>query len=150
MINFKKNKTKIVATLGPTSSDESIIEELVLAGATMFRINTSHNTPEDHAKNIERIRKIEKKLKTFIPVLIDLQGPKIRVGKLIEPIEIKIGQELVLEYGLEQTDPNIIPVDYKGVAEDVNEGDCLLLDDGKIKIEVIKKKKIKSKNNYIV
>ena len=136
---MKKNKTKIVATLGPASRDENTIEELVLAGATMFRINTSHNTPEEHAEAIARIRNVEKRLKTFIPVLVDLQGPKIRVGNLIEPIPLEPGKELVLEYGLEQTDPNIVPVDYKGVAEDVHEGEFILLDDGKIKIEVTKK-----------
>ena len=136
---MKKNKTKIVATLGPASCEEETIEELVLSGATMFRINTSHNTPEEHAEAIARIRNVEKRLKTFIPVLVDLQGPKIRVGNLIEPIPLEPGKELVLEYGLEQTDPNIVPVDYKGVAEDVHEGEFILLDDGKIKIEVTKK-----------
>ena len=136
---MKKNKTKIVATLGPTCNEESIIEELVLAGATMFRVNTSHNSPEIHASNIQKVRNIEKKLNIFIPILIDLQGPKIRVGNLIEPVAIEPGKELVLEYGLDQTDPNIIPVDYKGVADDVNEGEYILLDDGKIKIQVVKK-----------
>ena len=136
---MKKNKTKIVSTLGPASRNESTIEELVLAGATMFRINTSHNTPEEHAEAIALIRNVEKRLKTFIPVLIDLQGPKIRVGNLIEPIPLKEGQELILQYGLEQNDPNIVPVDYKGIAEDLHVGEYILLDDGKIKIEVTKK-----------
>ena len=88
-----KNKTKIVATLGPTSNSEEMIEKLVLAGASMFRINTSHNTAEEHSKTIKKIRKIEKKLNTFIPVMVDLQGPKIRVGNLIEPIPLTINQE---------------------------------------------------------
>lgn len=139
MIKQKRNKTKIVATLGPASSDEEIIEQLVSAGATMFRLNTSHNTAEEHAKTIEKIRAIEKKLKIFIPIMVDLQGPKIRVGNLIEPIPLEVGKELVLEYGLEQTDQNIVPVDYKGIADDVHEGECILLDDGKIKIQVTKK-----------
>ena len=134
-----KNKTKIVATLGPTSNSEEMIEKLVLAGASMFRINTSHNTAEEHSKTIKKIRKIEKKLNTFIPIMVDLQGPKIRVGNLIEPIPLTINQELVFEYGLEQTDKNIIPVDYKGIADDVGLGECILLDDGKIKIQVIDK-----------
>ena len=139
MINIKKNKTKIVATLGPVSRDEKIIEEMILAGATMFRINTSHNTAEEHHQTIEKVKAVAKRLKTFIPIMVDLQGPKIRVGNLIEPVKIEPGKELVLEYGLEQTDPNIIPVDYKGVADDVYEGEYILLDDGKIKIQVIKK-----------
>ena len=65
MIKQKRNKTKIVATLGPASSEEEIIEQLVTAGATMFRLNTSHNTAEEHAKTIEKIRAIEKKIKVF-------------------------------------------------------------------------------------
>ena len=132
-------KTKIVATLGPASNSEEMIEKLILAGTSMFRINTSHNTLEEHSNTIKKIRKIEKKLKTFIPVMIDLQGPKIRVGNLIEPIPLKLNQELVFEYGTEQKDKNIIPVDYKGISEDVDIGECILLDDGKIKIEVIDK-----------
>lgn len=139
MINIKKNKTKIVATLGPASRDESMIEEMILSGATMFRINTSHNTAEEHADTIAKIRNVEKRLKTFIPVLVDLQGPKIRVGNLIAPIPLEVGKELVLEYGLDQTDPNIVPVDYKGVADDVHEGEDIMLDDGKIKIQVLRK-----------
>ena len=139
MLKRKRNKTKIVATLGPASCEEEIIEQLVLSGANMFRLNTSHNTAEEHAKTIEKIRAIEEKLKMFIPILVDLQGPKIRVGNLIKPIPLEVGMELVLEYGLEQTDENIVPVDYKGIADDVHEGECILLDDGKIKIQVVKK-----------
>lgn len=139
MIKQKRNKTKIVATLGPASCDEEIIEQLVNAGASMFRLNTSHNTVEEHAKTIEKIRAIEKKLKIFIPIMVDLQGPKIRVGNLIEPIPLEVGKELILEYGLEQTNQHIVPVDYKGIADDVHEGEYILLDDGKIKIQVLKK-----------
>lgn len=139
MIKQKRNKTKIVATLGPASCDEEIIEQLVMAGASMFRLNTSHNTVDEHAKTIDKIRAIEKKLKIFIPIMVDLQGPKIRVGNLIEPIPLEVGKELVLEYGLEQTNQHIVPVDYKGIADDVHEGEYILLDDGKIKIQVLKK-----------
>lgn len=133
-----RNKTKIVATLGPASKSEEIIEELVLAGATMFRINTSHGSAQEHAETIAKIRNVEKKLCTSIPILIDLQGPKIRVGELIEPVVLAEGKELVLEYGLKQTDKNIIPVDYKGITQDAKTGEIILLDDGKIKIQVVK------------
>lgn len=139
MLKRKRNKTKIVATLGPVSRNEATIEKLVLAGATMFRLNTSHDSAEEHAKTIQKIRNVEKKLKVFIPILIDLQGPKIRVGNLIKPIPLEVGKELILQYGLEQTDEKIIPVDYKGIANDVHEGESILLDDGKIKIQVTKK-----------
>ena len=137
MISMNKNKTKIVATLGPVSRDEKIIEELILAGANVFRINTSHNTAEEHKQTIDKIKAVSKRLKAYTAVLVDLQGPKIRVGNLIEPIPIKEGQELVFQYGLEQTDKDIIHVDYKGVAQDVKPGEKILMDDGKIEVEVV-------------
>lgn len=137
MKKFERTKTKIVATLGPATSTYEMIYELAKAGATMFRVNTSHETPQAHAERIATIRKVSKDLGKFIPVLVDLQGPKIRVGNLIEPIPLTAGQELVLQASLEQTDPNIIPVDYKGIANDVDPGDRILLDDGKIELKVL-------------
>ncbi len=137
MKKIERTKTKIVATLGPSTSTYEMILELAKAGATMFRINTSHETAESHAKRIETIRQVSKDLGKYIPVLIDLQGPKVRVGNLSEPIPLTEGQELVLQASLEQIDKDIIPVDYKGIANDVNPGDKILLDDGKIELKVI-------------
>ena len=136
MEKIERTKTKIVATLGPSTSSYEMIAELAKAGATMFRINTSHETAEAHAERIKTIRQVSKDLGKYIPVLVDLQGPKIRVGILKEPIPLTEGQELVLKACSEQTD-DIIPVDYKGIAEDVNAGDKILLDDGKIELKVI-------------
>ncbi|MDD3236986.1 MAG: pyruvate kinase [Candidatus Gastranaerophilales bacterium] len=138
MSKIKRAKTKIVATLGPSTDEEGIVEQLIMAGATMFRINTSHQSAEIHAKRIASVREASKKLKNFNPVLVDLQGPKIRVGNLLEPVSLQEGQILVLEAALDQTDKSIIPVDYKGIANDVKSGDKILLDDGKIELEVIK------------
>ena len=75
---MKKNKTKIVATLGPVSRDEKIIEELILAGANVFRINTSHNTAEEHKQTIDKIKAVSKRLKAYTAVLVDLQGLTLR------------------------------------------------------------------------
>ena len=134
---FKRVKTKIVATLGPATSSYEMIKQLVDAGATMFRLNTSHGTEEGHAENIKIIRKISQETGRYIPILIDLQGPKIRVGNIPEPITIKPGQEVVLEATDVTSNPEIIPVDYEGIAEDVKPGDKILLDDGKIGLEVL-------------
>lgn len=130
-------KTKIIATLGPSTSTPEKIRELILAGVSMFRLNTSHGKEEDHAKNIKNIREISKELKKFIPILVDLQGPKIRIGNIAQPIEIKEGDILTLEATDDISKPNIIPVDYAGIAKDVSIGSKILLDDGKIGLEVV-------------
>lgn len=147
MNKFTRTKTKIVATLGPSTSTYEKILELVNAGATMFRINTSHETMEAHANRIAIVKKVAADLKKFIPVMIDLQGPKIRVGTLPEPIQLVDGQEVFIEPSLEQKDKNTIPVDYKGIVNDVKKGDRILLDDGKIEMSVLEvlKDKIKAK-----
>ena len=86
--------TKIVSTLGPASNSEDMIRKLYRAGVTMFRLNSSHGDMETHKQTLDFIRKIEKEEHTVIPVLLDLQGPKIRVGKFDEPIAIKAGEVL--------------------------------------------------------
>ena len=135
---IKRGKAKIVATLGPATSSYDMIKALIEAGATMFRLNTSHGTEEMHAKNIETIRKVSKETGIYIPILVDLQGPKIRVGNIPEPIKIKEGQELILEATDKVNNPEIIPVDYEGIANDVKDGDKILLDDGNIGLAVTK------------
>ena len=125
-------KTKIVATLGPACSGCDMISKLIDAGVSMFRLNTSHGTEEEHALNIKTIRKES----PFTPVLVDLQGPKIRVGNLAEPVQISIGQELILQPEAE-AESCVIPVDYEGIANDVRKGEKILLDDGKVGLEVV-------------
>lgn len=132
-----QNKTKIVATLGPVSSSYEMITKLAQSGATMFRLNTSHGDIEQHKKTLEIIRKVSDDLNIFIPVLVDLQGPKIRVGNLEKSIQIKEGQIIKLTPKAENIDA--IPVDYDGIVEDVNQKDKILLDDGKVGLEVIEK-----------
>lgn len=127
--------TKIVATLGPASSTKEKIRELFKAGVTMFRLNSSHGDVEMHGQNLKYIREIEKEENTLIPVLLDLQGPKIRIGMLPESIEIKKGQILKFRHQTEITG-DILPVDYKGIAQDVNIGEMIMVDDGKIQLEV--------------
>ncbi len=136
-MNDIQTKTKIVATLGPSSSDYGTIKKLVESGVTMFRINTSHGTKQEHKEKIKFIRDIEKELNKNIPILIDLQGPKIRVGQIPEPIAIKKGEEVILEHTKEIRN-GIIPVDYEGIANDVKIGEKILLDDGKIGLKVTK------------
>ena len=140
MNRFQRVKTKIVATLGPATSNYEMINQLVDAGASMFRLNTSHGSEEGHAANIETIRKISKESGKYIPILVDLQGPKIRVGNIKEPVEIKEGQEIILEATDDINNPAVIPVDYEGIADDVKPGDKVLLDDGNVGLQVLEVK----------
>ena len=131
----QKGKTKIVATLGPASSSYEMIYKLAEAGTSMFRLNTSHETPEIHLERIKNIRKVSDELGLHIPVLVDLQGPKIRVGNMPEPVNVTIGEELKLKAC--SFEEGLIPVDYDGISDDVKVGDKILLDDGKVGLEVL-------------
>jgi pyruvate kinase len=137
MNNNLKNytMTKIVATLGPVSCTKEKIRELLDAGVTMFRINSSHGDEEFHKRNIAYIRELEQEQNRLIPILLDLQGPKIRIGKLPESIELHKDEILRFRHQDELQD-GVIPVDYKGMAGDVSSGELILIDDGKIQLEV--------------
>ncbi len=140
MNKFERSKTKIVATIGPGTCNHEMITKLAKAGVSMFRLNTSHDSADAHAERIGIVRKVSEELGRYIPVLVDLQGPKIRVGSMPESVNIKPGQVLTLRHELEQTDKDIIPVDYKGIADDVKPGDKVLMDDGKIELKVLESK----------
>ncbi len=129
--------TKIVSTLGPASANEETIRKLYKAGVTMFRINSSHETVEIHQRTLDIIRKIEKEEKAIIPVLLDLQGPKIRIGQLEQPIQVQAGEVLKFRHQAKYENETI-PVDYKGIASDVRPGEKILIDDGKIQLVVQK------------
>ena len=125
--------TKIVCTIGPACNTKEKINVLIQSGADMFRLNASHGDFAQHEQVIKNIRAIEAETKTFIPIMIDLQGPKIRIGELPEPINVNVGDILRFQHK-ESYDGEIIPVDYKGIAEDVKPGDKILIDDGKIQL----------------
>lgn len=130
-------RTKIVATIGPAVSTEEAIEELLRAGANVFRLNTSHGSMDDHKDKFQMIRRVSDNLGVYCAIMVDLQGPKIRVGNLKEEINLKTGDEVVFEHAQNQVTAEIIPVDYEGIAKDVSRGSRILLDDGKIAAEVI-------------
>lgn len=129
------NSTKIIATLGPSSQTKDKIKELTQAGVTMFRLNSSHADETEHLRRLNIIREIEKEVGFPIPVLLDLQGPKIRVGKFETPIELTKGSTIKLRHQDNYVE-GIIPVDYKGIAKDVKKGEKIFLDDGKLVLEV--------------
>src|SRR5512142_3025213 len=107
-------KAKIVATIGPASESEEVLEKLIVAGINVARLNFSHGTHEEHAERIARIRKVSAKVGCCIGILQDLQGPKIRVGELAQPVQLSEGEEVIL-YATGTTPPGNgakkIPVD---------------------------------------
>ena len=131
---------KIVATIGPASQDEGVLERLVLAGVNVARMNFSHGTHEEHANHIAIIRRISEKLNTPVGILQDLQGPKIRVGELPAPLQLSEGEAIHL-YATGTTPPSEdgqkIPVDFRQLFDSVRTSDRLLLDDGRLTLEVV-------------
>ena len=124
-------RTKIVCTLGPASSTESVIRSLMQSGLDVARINFSHGTHEEHAATIAMVRRCAASLSRPVAILGDLQGPRIRVGDLATPVELASGDDIVLvPEGLERTGE--IPVTYEALANDVHVGDRILMDDGLI------------------
>lgn len=130
--------TKIVCTLGPASRDPKVLDELIAEGMDVARLNFSHGTHEDHAATLARVRKAALRAKREITVLQDLQGPKIRVGKLIgDSMGIEDGQLVTIVAADEQTDERTIPTTYEGLPGDVTIGDNVLMDDGLLRMTVV-------------
>lgn len=131
---------KIVATIGPASDSEEVLASLVKAGMNVARLNFSHGTHDQHQVRVARIREVSKRLNKPVGILQDLQGPKIRVGKLNAPLQLSMGEEVCL-YATNDAPPRngcqLIPVDFRELFESVQKGDKLLLDDGRLALEVI-------------
>lgn len=131
-------RTKIVATIGPASSSPEIIEQMVLAGMNVARLNFSHGSYDDHARMVALLRSVSRELRTPITILQDLQGPKIRVGQLPEgSVFLQKGTEITLVFvdEFEQL-PNTIPIDYPHLPREARSGAQILLDDGLLELTV--------------
>ena len=137
-------KAKIVTTIGPASQDEPVLRRLFEAGADVARLNFSHGTHAEHAEKIERIRRLSAELNKPISILQDLQGPKLRVGKLPEGgIQLEVGQNVALtnidsveDLKTGADDLTLIPMDVPNLARGVKTGSRILLDDGNLEMEV--------------
>jgi pyruvate kinase len=129
--------TKIVATLGPASSEPAVLERMLRAGVDVVRLNFSHGTAHDHERRAELVREIGRKIGRTVAIMCDLQGPKIRIGKFKDgKITLETGARFMLDAGCELGDAERVGLDYKELPRDVEEGAVLLLDDGKIVLEV--------------
>ena len=128
-----QRSTKIVATLGPSSSDPEVLERMFLAGVDVVRLNFSHGTAEDHIKRAAMVREVSRKVGRTVGIMADLQGPKIRVGKFKDgKITLNPGDAFILDADCEMGDQGRVGLDYKELPRDVKAGDMLLLDDGRI------------------
>ena len=132
-----QRSTKIVATLGPASSDPAILERMILGGINVVRINFSHGSASDHVQRIKHVREIAAKLGRSVGVMADLQGPKIRIGKFAQgKIKLDVGATFVLDTECESGNEQRVGLDYKELIKDVSPGAILVLDDGRIELTV--------------
>jgi pyruvate kinase len=130
-----RRKTKIVATLGPASSAPDLVAALIAAGMNAARLNFSHGTQDDHARRVELVRTAQGEADVPIAVIADLQGPKLRVGDLPEPIEVETGTTVVVA-GEDDARPDDIPVSPTVIGAVLRKGNDLLVDDGLIRLRV--------------
>lgn len=135
--NILFKKTKIIATVGPASNTIEKLEELIKAGADIFRLNFSHGSHDDHLKVINHVRALNEKLGTHVCLLQDLQGPKIRMRDVENGgVEIINGQDLIITTEKMIGNSQKVSTTYQSLVDDVAVGDMILVDDGKIELKV--------------
>lgn len=151
-MTFDESKTKIIATLGPASSGKETLKKMFLAGLDVCRINFSHSSHEAAAEIIKTIRELNEEIGVDVAILADLQGPKLRVGEMKNG-KVFLEKRSILEFTNEKIvgDEKRVYMSYTEFSEDVEVGDAILIDDGKIKLEVVytnKKDTVKAKVIY--
>ena len=134
----KIKKTKIIATIGPSSSSSKTVEQMMLEGVDVFRINFSHAKHNEVKKTIKLIREIDKKLSLNTAIIADLQGPKLRIGKMRKNSSFKEGDKITIDSKSQLVgNSKKLYVNYKNLAKDIKEGENILLDDGKIILKIL-------------
>ena len=135
------NRTKIIATIGPATSSKEMLKKIILAGASVCRINFSHGTHEDHLKVIKAVRELNNELGIHTAILADLQGPKLRVGNIAEGSKLVKGKKLVFTTKECEGTSEKVFMTYKSFPKDVVKGDRILIDDGKLVLKAISSNK---------
>ncbi len=139
MNNVVYRRTKILATLGPATESPEVLDRLVKAGVDVVRLNFSHGSPEEHQARADLVREVARANGRFVGVLVDLQGPKIRISRFKEgKIKLKVNDDFCLDadLGKNEGDKKRVGITYKKLPADVKEGDTLVLDDGMIVLKV--------------
>ncbi len=137
---MKLRRTKILATLGPATDKPGVLENMFAAGLDVVRMNFSHGDAETHIQRANRVRELNKKTKRIVGILADLQGPKIRIARFKEDkVFLDEGQDFSLDIGLgtNDGDKTQVGITYEPLAQDVKPGDRLLLDDGRVVMDVV-------------
>ncbi|MBT4120605.1 MAG: pyruvate kinase [Candidatus Magasanikbacteria bacterium] len=148
---MQKKRTKIVCTIGPSCESKEILKKMVEAGMNVARLNFSHGTYENHKMLIENIREIEKETGEPIAIMQDLQGPKIRVGLLPkEGVELKDGELVTFDTSLSEYSEKIIPIGYADLHQYLKKGERMLLDDGRIEVNILSVENTKIKTKVVV
>ncbi|HEY8075817.1 MAG TPA: pyruvate kinase [Labilithrix sp.] len=129
-------RSKLICTLGPACDSVDGLKALIDAGMDVARLNFSHGTHEEHGARLQRLRQASEERKKPVAALQDLCGPKIRTGTFAAPFELKTGAEVTLFEGDGKGDETTIPITYEGLARDVNVGDRIMFDDGRIVMQV--------------
>lgn len=132
-------RTKIVATLGPATDSPETLERIIRAGLDVCRLNFSHGSAEEHCERARRVRETAANCGRFVAVLADLQGPKLRIARFRDnKVTLKAGQTFVLDAAMDKEagDAQCVGIDYEQLIQDVTTGDILVLDDGRIEMEV--------------
>ncbi|RAO98822.1 pyruvate kinase [Petrotoga sp. 9PW.55.5.1] len=145
---LKNKKTRIVCTIGPATEEEKVLKNLIENGMNVARLNTSHDSIQDHEKRVKLLQKIRRELNIPLAILLDLEGPKIRTGTFdTDKVTLKEGQEFVLTSEDIVGSCDKVSINYKELPKEVNKGDNILLDDGKIRLVVSEttEKEIKTK-----
>ncbi len=138
-MSTKLRRTKIVTTLGPSTDKGNTLEEIIIAGANVVRMNFSHGTADDHKHRAKQVRELAAKHRKHIAILGDLQGPKIRVSTFAnDKIQLNVGDKFILDSDLPkgQGHQEAVGLDYKELPQDVDVNDVLLLDDGRVQLQV--------------
>ena len=130
-------KTKIVATIGPSSESEEVLRSLFLEGVNVARLNFSHGSHEGHKIKIDRIKKIRKELDLPIGIMLDTKGPEIRLGDVEGEIFLEVGENFTLTNREIVGDKNIATISYKELYNDVEVGGKILIDDGLVELKVV-------------
>jgi pyruvate kinase len=131
-------RTKIVATIGPSSADREILKKMILSGMNVCRINFSHGSYDDHAKVVNNVRSLNDELNTHVAILADLQGPKIRTGVMSpEGVSLEVGAKTCIQVDDIIGTAERFSINYGELPQDVNIGELILLDDGKLMLEVV-------------
>jgi len=140
---MQNKKTKIVATMGPASTDsKDVLKQMILCGTNVCRLNFSHGSHQDHLKTINMVREINVELDVNVAILADLQGPKIRVGEVENnDVELVEGADLIITTNECVGTKEKVYLTYQNFPKDVSVGDKVLMDDGKLQVEVVKTNK---------